>query len=504
MLDSEQDILSVKKLRKRKKPGLLVVPHCRITVMTEQNGDFPSCEPLKELTPRAAMTVEEKAWALYRGEGLAPMVRASAIPLRTLALRYGADFCYTEELIDRSLSSTVRVVNDDLGTIDYIKMDPHGHTKNGSKRNLSQGNDSALILRLDKQREQNRLICQIGTGDPELAVQAAIHVHQDVDAIDINMGCPKKFSVGGGMGSALLNDPDRACRIIRSISNKLSASSNNQKHGPIPVSAKIRLLRDTQATLDFVSALVNAGANAIAIHGRHVGDPDVQSASWEELSTVISMASQKFPHVPFLINGDFYTRHEFTSFMHQTGAAGVLLARPALYNMSLFRKPPPSSDSKLFDESPIIYDSRTPAPKTVLHGYNSPLLLDKTVVIQDYLREAIRYDGHYKNIKYVICEMMNSRRAPHVRVPYLHQTFPGGQTIGLTCARYSLSDLCLLWNVDYQVERKNHPQEQTLLPGEHKYLESYILQPHHETGIGTIEEGAVKSPLISSTRVHNE
>ena len=448
--------------------------------MAEQDENSTTLyRPSNELTANISASVEEKARALYRGEGLAPMVRASAIPLRTLALKYGADFCYTEELIDRSLSSTVRVVNDQLGTIDYIKMDPHGHTKNGSKRKLSQGNDSALILRLDPQREKNRLICQIGSGDPELAVQAAVHVHQDVDAIDINMGCPKKFSVGGGMGSALLSDPDRACRIVRSITNTLSSSCNNKKNAPIPVSVKIRLLRDTQATLDFITALINAGANAVAIHGRHVGDPDVQAASWDELSTVVSMATQKFPCVPILVNGDFYTRHEFMSFMNATGAAGVLLARPALYNMSIFQKPPPS-DTKKLSTLPI-NDSTTPLPKSVVHGYNSPLLLDKSLVIQDYLREAIRYDGHYKNIKYVICEMMNSRRAPHVRVPYLQQSFPGGQTIGLTCARSSLEDLCLLWNVDYLAERKLYPQHQTLLPGEHKYLDSYLQQLTPET-----------------------
>ena len=31
---------------------------------------------------------------------------------------------------------------------------------------------------------------------------------QDVAAIDINMGCPKSFSISGGMGAALLKKPD--------------------------------------------------------------------------------------------------------------------------------------------------------------------------------------------------------------------------------------------------------------------------------------------------------
>jgi hypothetical protein len=32
-------------------------------------------------------------------------------------------------------------------------------------------------------------------------------VELDVAGIDINMGCPKKFSVHGGMGAALLSNP---------------------------------------------------------------------------------------------------------------------------------------------------------------------------------------------------------------------------------------------------------------------------------------------------------
>lgn len=30
----------------------------------------------------------------------------------------------------------------------------------------------------------------------------------DVAAVDINMGCPKSFSISGGMGAALLTKPE--------------------------------------------------------------------------------------------------------------------------------------------------------------------------------------------------------------------------------------------------------------------------------------------------------
>lgn len=42
---------------------------------------------------------------------LAPMVRGSLLPMRMLALRYGADLVYTDELIDHSLLLAKRKFN---------------------------------------------------------------------------------------------------------------------------------------------------------------------------------------------------------------------------------------------------------------------------------------------------------------------------------------------------------------------------------------------------------
>jgi len=42
---------------------------------------------------------------------LAPMVRMGTLPLRLLALRYGADIVYTEEIVDKKMVRTKRVVN---------------------------------------------------------------------------------------------------------------------------------------------------------------------------------------------------------------------------------------------------------------------------------------------------------------------------------------------------------------------------------------------------------
>lgn len=45
---------------------------------------------------------------------LAPMVRGSRLPMRLLALQYGADLVYTDEMIDHSLLTAERRVNGNL------------------------------------------------------------------------------------------------------------------------------------------------------------------------------------------------------------------------------------------------------------------------------------------------------------------------------------------------------------------------------------------------------
>ena len=87
-----------------------------------------------------SLTPFEKSQLLHgNAEILAPMVRASTTPLRTLALKYGASTVFSEEIIDRSLSiNTHRVVNKDLGTIDYLQSESTFSVK--QKRQMAKEN----------------------------------------------------------------------------------------------------------------------------------------------------------------------------------------------------------------------------------------------------------------------------------------------------------------------------------------------------------------------------
>uniref|UniRef100_A0A3P8SZ30 DUS-like FMN-binding domain-containing protein n=1 Tax=Amphiprion percula TaxID=161767 RepID=A0A3P8SZ30_AMPPE len=54
---------------------------------------------------------------------LAPMVRVGTLPMRLLALDYGADVVYCEELIDIKMVQCQRVVNEVLETVDFVAPD---------------------------------------------------------------------------------------------------------------------------------------------------------------------------------------------------------------------------------------------------------------------------------------------------------------------------------------------------------------------------------------------
>ncbi|KAL5009565.1 hypothetical protein ScPMuIL_011870 [Solemya velum] len=86
---------------------------------------------------------------------LAPMVRICGLPTRLLALRYGADIVYCEEIIDFKILAAERRVNDLIGTIDYVLT------------------DETIVFRTCPELEKKKLVFQLGTSDAERALKAA-------------------------------------------------------------------------------------------------------------------------------------------------------------------------------------------------------------------------------------------------------------------------------------------------------------------------------------------
>lgn len=244
---------------------------------------------------------------------LAPMVKIGTLPTRLLALDYGADLVYTEEIIDFRLLKSTRIENELLGTVDYIDE-----------------SDGSLTLRVAPERERGHLVLQIGTNSPERAVKVAKIVEKDVDAIDVNMGCPKGFSLKGGMGAALLTQPEKVKSILTALVNAVDIS----------VTCKIRILPKLEDTLKLIEVIQSTGVCAVGVHGRTKDQRPGHANSVEAIQEVV-----KHCKIPVIANGGssnnrdspINTYEGITSFWKETGAASVMIARAAEWNASVFR-----------------------------------------------------------------------------------------------------------------------------------------------------------------------
>lgn len=273
---------------------------------------------------------------------LAPMVRCGTLPLRLLSLKYGASTVWGPEIIDHKLRQCKRVENKKLGTVDFLM--PNG----------------SLVFRTKRSLEQGKLVFQLGSSSKETAIKGAEVVANDVDAIDLNMGCPKAFSIKGGMGAALLKKPEVACGIISALVDKFP---------DLPITCKIRLLDTPEETISLCKSLEQAGAYAISVHARCEAERPKDPAHWNDITPIV-----KAVNIPVLANGDLYSHKSIHNVLKETGCASVMIARGALKNTSIFKQ-----DGQL---------------------------LDLYTVCQDYIRFCIETEAHPINSKYVLQYML--------------------------------------------------------------------------------------------------
>ncbi|KAJ6604943.1 tRNA-dihydrouridine synthase 2 [Mycena sp. CBHHK59/15] len=242
------------------------------------------------------------------GVFLAPMVRSGALPTRLFALKHGASLVWGPEMVDKAMLHAVRAVDPVTGIISY----------NGKSRAMFTTHPI----------EKPYLIFQVGSSDPELAVQAARVVMQDVSGIDLNCGCPKPFSTHSGMGAALLTNPDLLCAILTSLRAAMPPE--------ITVSAKIRLLPTQEDTLKLVKRIVDTGISALTVHCRTRTMRDKDAALVGRLKEIVDFVEGMGKGIAVIENGDCTGAEDAKRIRELTGAHSVMIARAAESNPSCF------------------------------------------------------------------------------------------------------------------------------------------------------------------------
>lgn len=156
---------------------------------------------------------------------------------------------------------------------------------------------------------------QLFGSEPEFMSKACkIAAQYEPQFIDINMGCPVHKVTATGAGSALLKTPEVACSLVRAC---VEATD-------IPVTVKIRTGWDANSVnaVEMAQMLEEAGASAIAVHGRTKQQMYAPSADWSIIAKV-----KQVVHVPVFGNGDVTTPQEAKAMYEQTGCDLVMIGR---------------------------------------------------------------------------------------------------------------------------------------------------------------------------------
>jgi len=240
----------------------------------------------------------------------APMVNCSDAPFRSLVLKYGASCVYSQML------SSEQIVHDDS----YLP---------------------ANIPDQDTMFMHSRpFVVQICGNDPETLAGATrkISVRGNVDAVDLNLGCPQERARVGQYGSYLLDKHlwPNVFSCVRAMHDALVESG-------VHLFCKIRLVEGSDVLSDterFCESLAESGAELICIHGRRRGSAKARRCGPADLrliGEISSRLSRKFPNLRIVSNGNIYCRSDIPKACKESyPACGVMSAEGILRDPAIF------------------------------------------------------------------------------------------------------------------------------------------------------------------------
>ena len=224
----------------------------------------------------------------------APMVDQSELAFRMMTRSYGAGLAYTP-----MINSKVFV-----GCKIYRK----------NNFDTAEGDDP--------------LIAQFCGDTPDLLVESARYIQNEVSAVDINFGCPQGIAKKGHYGSHLLNEPDLCASLVGDLVAGVDC----------PVTAKMRIvnLNDPgfQDTINLISQFESAGVDMVCLHSRtkEMNKLTTGAPIWEACKVVVD----KFKSFPIVSNGGIEFFSDVKKCMDYTGCAAVMSSESILERPNLF------------------------------------------------------------------------------------------------------------------------------------------------------------------------
>jgi tRNA-dihydrouridine synthase len=189
------------------------------------------------------------------------------------------------------------------------------HTEMVSCAGILHNNNKTMRMLRDGE-EDVPTVLQLFAGSTETLRRGAEQVlngrFDSFEALSVNMACPMPKVMKKGAGAALLKRRNVACRMTGEL-RKLGR----------PVWIKMRLLSSEglDETLDFIEALISAGADHVTLHGR------TPAQRYEGVSDVKSVCrvAREFPGM-ISASGDVFSPEKALEYL-DAGACAVLFAR---------------------------------------------------------------------------------------------------------------------------------------------------------------------------------
>lgn len=223
---------------------------------------------------------------------LAPMAGVTDLPFRLLCREQGAGLLCMEMVSAKAISYHNR------NTIALLKIAPG----------------------------ENPVSLQLFGSEPDLMAEVAASIEDlPFDFLDINMGCPVPKIVNNGEGSALMKNPALAGEIVEKIVRAI--------HKPVTVKIRKGFTEETANAVEMAKILENAGASAIAVHGRTREQYYSGTADWEIIRKVKEAVS-----IPVIGNGDVDSPEKARALLEETGCDGIMIGRAAEGDPWIFKR----------------------------------------------------------------------------------------------------------------------------------------------------------------------